>query len=321
MINRRLFLSAALAAPFVARAETYPNKPIRVILPGPAGGIIDVAMRSMSEVLVADLGQQLVIDPRPGGNGFLAGQILIATPADGYTLELTVSAQLAFPFLMKVPFDVMADFTPIAMAGVATAIICVAKDLPIGNLAQLVEYARANPGKLNYLNPSNGTGGHLMMEQIKIAQKVDLTSISYKGLPPAIPDLLAQRIQVGVVSTPVILQHAVAGAVKPIAIVGTRRLRELPDVPTLAEQGFGDIEVRSAFPLYGPKGLPTAIVNRLNDAVRKAQGDGDVQRRLAAAYIDPTPMSVPEVTAWLVQEHERLGRLIKQLGIKADGGA
>jgi tripartite-type tricarboxylate transporter receptor subunit TctC len=320
-MRRRLLLGAALAAPFAARAESYPNKPIRVLLPGPPGGIIDVAMRSMSEVLVADLGQQLVIDPRPGGNGFVAGQVLTAAPPDGYTLELTVSAQLAFPFLMKVPFDVMTDFTPIAMAGVATAIICVAKDLPIGNLAQLVEYARANPGKLNYLNPANGTSGHLMMEQLRIAQKVDLTSVSYKGLPPAIPDLLAQRIQVGVVSTPIILQHAVSGAVKPIAIVAARRLRELPDVPTMVEQGFGDMEVRSAFPLYGPKGLPTAIVARLNDAVRKAQGDGDVQRRLATAYIDPTPMTVAEVTAWLDHEHERLGKLIKQLGIKADGGA
>ena len=181
---------------------------------------------------------------------------MVAAPPDGYTLELTVSAQLAFPFLMKMPFDVMADFTPIAMAGIATAIVCVAKDLPIDNLAQLVEFARANPGKLNYLNPANGTGGHLIMEQIKIAHKVDITSISYKGLPPAIPDLLAQRIQIGVVSTPIILQHAVSGAVKPIAIVGARRMRELPNVATMVEQGFGDMEVRSALPLYGPKGMP-----------------------------------------------------------------
>ncbi|MCW5733643.1 MAG: tripartite tricarboxylate transporter substrate binding protein [Enhydrobacter sp.] len=320
MIKRRVFLVAALAAPSAARAETYPSKPIRVILPGPAGGIIDVAMRSISDVLAADLGQQLVIDPRPGGNGFVAGLIVAAAPPDGYTLELTVSAQLAFPFLMTVPFDVMADFTPVAMAGVATAIICVAKDLPIGNLVQLVEHARANPGKLNYLNPANGTGGHLIMEQIKIAQKVDITSVSYKGLPPAIPDLLAQRIQVGVVSTPIILQHAVSGAVRPIAVVAARRLRELPDVPTMLEQGFGDIEIRSALPMYGPKGLPSAIVSRLNDAVRKALGNADVQRRLAAAYIDPMPMNVAELTTWLTQEHERLGKLIRQLGIKADGG-
>jgi tripartite-type tricarboxylate transporter receptor subunit TctC len=321
MIKRRLLLAAPLVAPFAARAESWPSKPIRVVLPGPAGGIIDVAMRSMSDVLVADLGQQLVIDPRPGGNGFVAGQVVVAAPPDGYTLELTVSAQLAFPFLMKVPFDVMADLTPIAMAGVATAVICVAKDLPIGNLAQLVAYARANPGKLNYLNPANGTGGHLIMEQIKIAQKVEITSVSYKGLPPGIPDLLAQRIQIGVVSTPIILQHAVSGAVRPIAVVAARRLRELPDVPTMVEQGFGDMEVRSALPLYGPKGLPPTIVNRLNDAVRKALGDAEVQRRLAAAYIDPMPMSVAELTTWLTGEHERLGKLIRQLGIKADGGA
>lgn len=322
-VSRRRLLAAGLAAPLLkigsAGADNYPSKPIRIILPGPAGGIIDIAMRSLSDVLVSDLGQQLVIDPRPGGNGFVAGQVVVAAPPDGYTLELTVSAQLAFPFLMKVPFDVMADFTPIAMAGVATAIICVAKDLPIDNLAALIEFARANPGKLNYLNPANGTGGHLMMEQIKIAHKVDITSISYKGLPPGIPDLMAQRIQIGVVSTPIILQHAVSGAVKPIAIVGTRRMRELPDVPTMVEQGFGEIEVRSALPLYGPRGMPTAIVDRLNGAVRKALDDPEVQRRLGAAYIDPMPMTVAEVSAWLTQEHTRLGKLIQQLGIKADG--
>ena len=210
-------------------------------------------MRSLSDVLTSDLGQQIVIDPKPGGNGLVAGQLVVAAPPDGYTLELTVSAQLAFPFLMKVPFDVMADFTPIAMAGIASTIVCVAKDLPIDNLAGLIEYARANPGKLNYLNPANGTGGHLIMEQIKIAHKVDITSISYKGLPPGIPDLMAQRIQIGIVSTPIILQHAMSGAVKPIAIVGTRRMRELPNVPTMAEQGTGDVEVRSALPSMVPR--------------------------------------------------------------------
>jgi len=319
MFSRRLLLGATLAAPFSARAETWPTKPIRVILPGPAGGVIDVAIRSMSDVLASELGQQIVIDPKPGGNGFIAGQAVVAAPPDGYTLELTVSAQLAFPFLMKVPFDVMTDFTPIAMAGVATAIVCVAKDLPIESLAQLVDFARANPGKLNYLNPANGTGGHLIMEQIKIGHKVDMTSISYKGLPPGIPDLLAQRIQVGVVSTPIILQHAGSGAVKPIAIVGSRRIPELPNVATMVEQGFGDMEVRSAMPLYGPKGVPTAIVNRINRAVRKALEHPEVQRRFATAYIDPMPMTVAELTVWLTQEHNRLGKLIKQLGIKADG--
>ena len=322
-MTRRGLLAAALAAPLLksgaAGADSYPDKPIRVILPGPAGGIIDIAIRSLSDVLASDLGQQLVIDPKPGGNGVVAGQLLLAAPPDGYTIELTVSAQLALPFLMKLPFDVMADFTPIAMAGTASAIVCVAKDLPVDNLVQLIEYARANPRKLNYLNPANGTGGHLILEQIKIAHKVDITSISYKGLPPGIPDLMAGRIQIGVVSTPIILQHAMSGAVKPIAIAGARRLAELPHVATMAEQGFGEMEVLSALPLYGPKGMPAAIVERLNVAVRKALDNPEVQRRLAAAYIDPMPMTVAEVTTWLGQEHTRLGKLIQQLGIKADG--
>ncbi|MFI5000273.1 MAG: tripartite tricarboxylate transporter substrate-binding protein, partial [Reyranellales bacterium] len=123
MLHRRLLLGAALAAPFSVRAETWPSKPIRVVLPGPAGGMIDVAVRSLSEAMLEELGQPLVIDPRPGGNGVVAGSLVSGAAPDGYTLLLTVSAHVAFPFLMKVPFDVMTDFTPVAMIGVSSAIV------------------------------------------------------------------------------------------------------------------------------------------------------------------------------------------------------
>ena len=154
MLSRRLLLGAALAAPFPARADAWPAKPIRVILPGPAGGLIDVAGRAIGEAMQKELGQAWLIDPRPGANGIVAGQMFLGAPADGHTLYLTVSGHVALPFLMK-PFDVMADFKPIAMVGVSTALLCVPPTSPANTLAEFVTYAKANPGRLNYLNSGN----------------------------------------------------------------------------------------------------------------------------------------------------------------------
>jgi tripartite-type tricarboxylate transporter receptor subunit TctC len=319
MLSRRLLLGAALAAPFPARAEAWPAKPIRVILPGPAGGLIDVAGRAIGEAMQKELGQAWLIDPRPGANGIVAGQMFLGAPADGYTLYLTVSGHVALPFLMKAPFDVMADFKPIAMVGVSTALLCVPPTSPANTLAEFVTYAKANPGRLNYLNSGNGTGAHLLPELLKIKYDIDVTSISYKGLPPGVQDLLGNRLDLAMVSTTLVLQHVKAGRLKAIALVGPKRLAELPDVATMAEQGAGETEIRSMLPLYGQKALPDAIVVKVNEAVRAALADSETRKRLAAAYIEPMILSPGETAAALAAEHERLGKLIQQLGIKADG--
>lgn len=323
--TRRRLLAGAAMLPFAGaargqQAQAWPTKPIRVVLPGPAGGIIDVGMRSISDALAADLGQQIVIDPRPGGNGIVAGQIVTGAPADGYTLEATVSAHYGLPFLMKAPFDVVADFTPIAMVGVTAAVLCVAKSMPVRSVDELVAHARKAPTPLTYLNSGNGTSTHLVPEQLKIEKKIELVSVPYKGLPPGVQDLLGERIQIGLVSAPLILGHVKSGAVVPIAVSGAARLPEIPNVPTLREQGYGAIEIQSALPLLGPKGLPDPIVQRLNGAVAKALADPAVKARLEASYIQPTPMTVAEVTNWAKAEYDRLGKLIVSLGIKADGG-
>lgn len=319
MLSRRLLLGAALAAPFPARAEAWPAKPIRVILPGPAGGLIDVAGRAIGEAMQKELGQGWLIDPRPGANGIVAGQMFLGAPADGHTLYLTVSGHVALPFLMKAPFDVMADFKPIAMVGVSTALLCVPPTSPANTLAEFVTYAKANPGRLNYLNSGNGTGAHLLPELLKIKYDIDVTSISYKGLPPGVQDLLGNRLDLAMVSTTLVLQHVKAGRLKAIALVGPKRLAELPDVATMAEQGAGETEIRSMLPLYGQKALPDAIVVKVNEAVRAALADPETRKQLAAAYIEPMVLSPGETTAALAAEHERLGKLIQQLGIKADG--
>jgi len=318
-MRRRLLLGAALAAPFAARAETWPIKPIRVILPGPAGGLIDVGSRAVAEALQRELGQPWLIDPRPGASGIVGAQMMLGAPADGYTLYQTVSGHSALSYLMKTPFDVIADFQPIAMIGVSTALVCVPPDSPANDIAGFVAHARKNPGKLNYLNSGNGTSTHLVPEQLKIRFGIDVTMIAYKGLPPGVQDLLASRLDLAVVSSTMVVQHVKAGRLKALAVIGPARLDELPGVPTMTEQGVGDLEVRSSLPLYGQRALPRPIVDRVNKAMANALADPETQKRLAAGYITPLPMTPEQVGEAMQKEHDRLGGLIQQLGIKAEG--
>lgn len=324
-MKRRLFLatpffaSPLLAAGGAVAAEPYPNKPVRVILPGPVGGLLDVAGRAVSDVMQRELGQPWLIDPRPGANGILAAQLVLGSPADGYTLYLTVSGHVVLNMLMKAPFDAMADFKPIAMLGVSSGLICVAPNSPANTIAEFVALARANPGKLNYLNPGNGTGAHLIPEQLKIKYGVDITSISYKGLPPGVQDLLGGRLDIGVVSTVLAASHVKAGRLKAIAVVGLKQYDDLPGVKTMTEQGEADLEVQSSIPLLGPKDLPDAIVVRLNGAINAALADPTVRARLASAYIDPMPMTPAQLGQTMQREHVQLGKLIQKLGITADG--
>ena len=319
-MKRRLFLAAAAMLPAAAAgADAYPSKTIRVVLPGPPGGLLDVAARALSEAMQRELGQTWLIDPRPGANGILAAQLVLGAPADGYTLYLTVSGHVVLNLLMRAPFDAMADFRPIAMVGVSSALICVPPTSPANTIAEFVALARANPGKLNYLNPGNGTGAHLIPEQFRIKYGIDITSISYKGLPPGVQDLLGGRLDLGVVSTVLAGPHVKAGRLKAIGVVGLKRDRDLPDVATMEEQGEGDLQIQSSIPILGQKGLPDAIVERLNKAVNKALADPEVRARLAHANIDPMPMTPRELDEAMRREHERLGKLIRQLGITADG--
>ncbi len=324
MLSRRLLLGSALAAPLAitrgARADAYPSKPIRVILTGPVGGLIDVAGRSIGDAMQHELGQPWLIDPRPGANGIMAGQMFLASPADGYTLFLTVSGHVVLNMIMKAPYDAMADFQPIGMIGVSTALLCVPPASPANTVAEFVAYSKANRGKLNYLNSANGTGAHLLPEMLKIKYDLDITSISYKGLPPGVQDLLAGRLDLAMVSTTLVMHHVKAGRLKAIAVIGPSRLADLPNVATMTEQGVADVEVRSSLPLYGQKDLPQPIVQRVNTALNAALADPETKKRLDAIYVQPLPMTPTETADALNSEHARLARMIDQLGIKADGG-
>jgi tripartite-type tricarboxylate transporter receptor subunit TctC len=318
-VARRSLLAAALAAPFVSRAEAFPDQPVRVVVPGAPGGIVDVVARIVGDAMQREMGQPWVVDPRPGANGIIAARFFLDAPADAPILYLTVLSHVLLPFLMKVPFDVLADFQPVAMIGSPTFLVCVPTHSPADSVASFADYARARPGKLNYLNPGIGTVSHLLPEMLKIRFGLDIAVVYYKSIRQGIGDLMAGGIDLGVLGAGLALPHVQQGRLKAIAQVSRRRLDVLPGIATWDEQGLGDLRVDSLLPLYGRTAMPASTVARVNRAVAAALADPTTRDRLAVAHIEPMPMQPSEVRATMQREHDRLGAVIRQLGIKPDG--
>ena len=317
-ISRRLLVAAGLSLPLVAHAQVWPDRPLRVIVPGAPGGTVDIAARTIGDDMERELGQPWRVDPRPGANGVIAARAFLDAPSDHHTLYLTVLSHLALPFLSKVPFDVIADFQPVAMIGTIPVLLCVPAASPANTVAGFVAYARANPGRLNYLNPGNGTVSHLMPEMLKIKYGLDVASVYYKAITVGIADLAAGRLAVGLVATGLALPYLQDGRLKAIAQVSRRRMDALAGVRTLAEQGVHDLAMDGLVQLYARTTMPAAKVARINEAVGLALAIPATRTRLAAAHIEPMPMPPSEVGAILRREHDRLGRMIRQVGITAD---
>jgi len=318
-ISRRLLLTAALSVPFVSHAQAYPYRPIRVIVPGAPGGAVDLAARAISDGMQRELGQPWQVDPRPGANGVIAAKAFLDAPEDGHVLYLTVLSHVLLPFVTKVPFDVMADFQPIAMIGSGTFLLCVPASSPADTVAGFVAYAQANPGNLDYLNPGNATAPHLLPEMLKIRYGLDISSVYYKAVSAGIADLVAGDLDLGLLTTGLALPYVQQRRLKAIAQVSRRRLDVLAGVPTLAEQGLSELALDMFLPLYGRSSLPAENVARINHAVGVVLAAPATRARLATAHIEPLPLQPVEVGALLKREHDRLGAMIRQLGITADG--
>jgi tripartite-type tricarboxylate transporter receptor subunit TctC len=318
-VTRRILLATALSAPLVARAQAYPDRPIRVIVPGAPGGMVDLAARAIGDGMHRELGQAWLVDSRPGANGVIAARAFLDAPADGHTLYLTVLGHVLLPFLVRVPFDVIADFQPVAMIGSSTFLLCVPASSPADTVAGFVAYAQSRSRSLNYLNPGNGTVPHLLPEMLKIRYGLDMASIYYKGVQQGISDLVAGDLDLGLLNTGLVQSHVQQGRLKAIAQVSRHRINALPGVATLAEQGLADLAIETYLPLYGRASMSAPAVARVNRAIAAALADQATRTRLAAAHIEPLPMQPAEVGATMQREHDRLGAVIRQLGIKADG--
>jgi len=320
-LTRRAALGATAAATLApdAWAQAFPNKPMRFLVPYPVGGIVDIVTRSLADPMQVDLGQPVVVEPKPGGNSTLATALIPQAPADGYSWLMSTISHVVVPHLQLVPYDALTDFQPVALVAVATSVATVNPSVPVKTLTEMVEYAKANPGKLNYLNPGNGSSIHLSAELLKNQYKFDMTSVPYRGIPPGMPDLLEGRLQVGLLPGPLAIQHVLAGKLRALAVLADKRLPTLPDVPTFAEAGFGDAQVMSWYVIAVRAGTPAAIVERLHASAMKALAEPETRDRLAKAGCEvPAARSPAEVLALWKADYARYGKLVKEAGIKGE---
>jgi tripartite-type tricarboxylate transporter receptor subunit TctC len=321
-MKRQQFLRAAAAAALAlglapAWAQAYPSKPVRVIIPFPPGGTLDLIGRMLAQKMSEQTGQTFVIENRPGGNGFIGADAVAKAPADGYTLLFNASTFTTGPMVVKsAPYDVNRDFTPVVLVAQAPLAVSVNNDVPAKDIAGLMAHAKANPGKLNFAIGSTGSAGHLSTELLKRAGGVDLTIVPYKGTAPAFQDLVGGQIQGFVDPLLGAMNFHKAGKLRIVAVTSKGRVPTLPDVPTVGESVPG-YEFYSWYGLWGPAKLPADITARLNAEANKALAS-DMRDKLVAQGLIVNGGSVDDIVRFQRDDMARSQKLITEGNIRAE---
>jgi len=296
-----LAAALCLAASGASFAQAYPNKPIRLIVPFPAGGATDLFARTLTQKMGEKLGATLVVDNKPGAGGAIGSDLAAKSVPDGYTLLLaTTSTHAIGPAISKLPYDTARDFTPIAHVGDAPSIMLVPTSAPVKTVREWIDYAKKNPGKLNYASSGNGTIVQLTAELFKSQAGVFVTHIPYKGTALAMPDLMSGKVDVLFDSLPTGMPFVRDGRLRALGVTSLKRSPLAPDLPAVAETLPG-FESNTWFGLYGPKGLPADIVARVNKAANEALADPALREKLSSLGIEPT-QSTPEQLAKLAAQ-------------------
>jgi tripartite-type tricarboxylate transporter receptor subunit TctC len=314
------YLAAGLAAAFLAQpalAQSYPSRPIRLIVPFAAGGGNDNVARLVGKRLGEGLGQPVVVDNHPGAGGVLGAEAAAKSAPDGYTLFLGgVGSHAINPNLMKnLPYDPIRDFAPVELLAQAPLVLVVHPSVPARSLAEFVAYARAHPGKLNFASNGNGSSSQLAAVMFESMAGIDMVHVPYKGLSPALTDLLSGQVQLMFSSVVAILPHIKAGKVRALAVTGTKRLASTPGLPTIAESGFPGYEASSWYGILAPAGTPRDIVTKLNAELSKALSQPEVRNSLLAEGAEPVGGTPEQFAAHIRSEKERLGRVIREAKI------
>lgn len=313
-----LALCALSAAP--AYTQSYPVKPVRLIAPFPPGGSSDLVARLVGQKLSEDMGQQFVVDNRPGAGGTLGTELGARAPADGYAVLIgNISAFSVNPHLFrKLPYDSLKDFTYISMLAVGTTVLVVHPSLPAKNVKELIALARAKPGALNFGSGGNGTPAHLVGELFKVMAKVNIVHIPYKGTGQSLNDLLGGQIHFVFASTPVGLPHVKNGKLRALAVTGEARTPLAPELPTVAESGLPGFAFDSWWGLNGPAGMPADIVSRLNGRLQVILKQADVKDKLAALGLEPKGSTPQDYQAFVKADLEKVGKLVKAIGLQPE---
>ncbi|MES2978585.1 MAG: tripartite tricarboxylate transporter substrate binding protein [Pseudomonadota bacterium] len=328
-MNKRLALLGmsvsvvlALASPVLAQnASNYPSKPIRLVVPYPAGGGIDVMTRLIGVQLSQRLGQPVVVENKPGASTISAAEGFARSPADGYTLMITTDATVTINqhLYAKLPYDPVKDFIPVTQLVLLNQLLLAHPEVPASNVKELVAFSKTNPGKLNYASYGSGSQPNLAMEMLKNQAGIDIVHVPYKGIPQAVPAAIANEVQLTFSGAASSMAHLKSGRLKALAIGGKNRLGILPEVPTFTEQGYPDIPSNAWFGLFAPAGTPRDIVMKLNTEFTRILKDPEFnQREIVAKGYELVASSPEEFSAFLVADSVRNARAVKISGAKAE---
>lgn len=319
-LARVFALALVCLAGNAAHAQAWPAKPIKLVVPVPPGGTTDTIARIISPKLTDALGQPVIVENRPGANGNIGSDAVAKSPADGYTLMLSsVGTHAINQSLYKnIAFDVVKDFTHIAMINKAPNIIVTAPSFPAKSLKELVDIARARPAELSYASAGSGSSGHLSMELLKVSSGISIAHIPYKGGGPALNDAIGGVVPILIINFDTALPHVKSGRLRAMATTGTGRSALLPEVPTVAESGFANFSAESWNGLTGPAKLPRDVVARMNAEIQKILVQPDFKERLATFGMETVPGSSEQMTAFVKNEVEKWERAVKASGAKID---
>ncbi len=321
-MNRLLCCGAAvllapllLQQPSAANAQSYPNKPIRWVLGFPGGGTSDILARGVGAKLIESLGQQIVIDNRPGASGIIANETVARAAPDGYTLLMVSSTYANLKSLKnKLPYDPDKDLVPVAGLAWTPNVLATHPGVPVKTVNDLIALAKSKPREINYGTGGAGTGPHLATELFKLMTGVNITHVPYKGTPPAVNDLIGGRVQMMMALSPVAMPHVKSGKLRPLAVSGAKRVAELPDTPTVAETVPG-YEATTWYGVLVPRGTPKPVIELLNQEIVKALGDKLVTERLTALGFETDTRSPQEFARFMQNETEKWAKVIAAAGI------
>jgi tripartite-type tricarboxylate transporter receptor subunit TctC len=314
----RALLLLAFAA--TANAQSYPNKPIRWIVPYTGGGITDVVTRIVTQKMSGPLGQPVVVDNRPGANSILGSDLGAKAAPDGYTMLTVIAGYAANVTLYqgKLPFDPMKDLVPVSLAGIAPLIMTVNPNLPAKDVKELIAYAKANPGKLNFGSSGIGAAAHLTCELFKQTAGIDMVHIPFKGTAPATQAVIANDIQILVDTPSSMMAHVRGGKLRALGMFSGKRLTAFPDVPTIGEAGGPPLESSTWVLFMAPGGTPKAIIDRLAAETGKAINESEIKDRFTQLGIEPVGNSPEEAKRFLDAEINKWSRVINTAGVKAE---
>ena len=308
-----------LAAPAMGQPESYPNRPVRFIIPYAAGGATDSIGRLVGQKMAQELGESIVVENRAGADGNIGASAVAKAAPDGYTILLgDVGNMTMGPAVRRnLPFDPVRDFAPISQLVSAPNIVVVNPSVPVTTFAEFIAYAKANPGKLSYASSGTGGSAHLAGELLKSATGINMVHVPYKGASAAIPDVLRGEVQVMIGLSPV-LPLVRDQRLRPLATTGPKRTTFLPEIPAIAEMGFPGFEATAWYGLFAPAGTPKAVISRLHDAAIKALRSPDVKAKLEAAGNDLIGSSPDEFAAYIRSELKKWADVVAAAGIKVE---